>query len=85
MQVASKRANLYNPSLTLYRTKNSHNPCAYQGRDCFGFCIDIVLFRAIFCFNLEIIVGAVVVKDLFNTEKYEITSIYDRFYVVEER
>ena len=43
MQVASKRANLYNPI--------------------FGFGIDIVLFRAIFCFNLEIIVGAVVVKD----------------------
>ena len=27
----------------------------------------------------------VVEQNLFNTEKYEITSIYDRFYVVEER
>lgn len=32
------------PSLTLCRTKNSHNPSIYQGCGCFRFCIDMYYF-----------------------------------------
>ena len=41
------------PSLTLYKAKNSHNPSVYLWCGCFGFCIDIVLSWKLcyfFCF-----------------------------------